>query len=306
MEISKEAILNKTHYGLNIYSHVLGQYYPGDTVLSLSGRDCQPTKNPFNDNKPTLKIQIVNNCAEHYDLENSISKGDAFDFAALHYNLQGEELNEKLNDELNLRIGKQSTFYNNAVVPIVASQPQPIKIPIPVFSYYKAPVTNTVPHREINLLQVYHLLQGNTFAECTNTLRSIADKQEARKYKAAQFDYVTFSGTFLKRNDKSLLRHSGLITVDFDHIADIPELKARLLQDEYFETELLFVSPSGDGLKWVIPIDLTKAKQQDFFKAVANYIRHTYQLEVDQSGKDVSRACFLPQDAAPFINPKYL
>ncbi len=306
MEISKEAILNKTHYGLNIYSHVLGKYYPGDTVLSLSGRDCQPTKNPFNDNKPTLKIQIVNNCAEHFDLENSNCKGDVFDFAALHYNLQGEELNEKLNEELYLRIGKQSGFYTDAVITPVVPQPQPIKIPVPVFSYFKAPVTNTVPHREINLLQVYQLLQGNTFAECTNTLRSIADKQEARKYKASVFDYVTFSGTFSKRNDKSLLRHSGLITVDFDHIDNIPELKARLLQDEYFETELLFVSPSGDGLKWVIPIDLTKAKQQDFFKAVANYIRHTYQLEVDQSGKDVSRACFLPQDAAPFINPKYL
>ncbi len=306
MEISKEAILYKTHYGLNIYSHVLGQYYPGTSVLSLSGRDCQPTKNPFNDNKPTLKIQIVNNYAEHYDLENNISKGDAFDFAALHYNLQGEELNEKLNDELNLRIGKQSAFYTNSVVATVVEKPQPVKIPIPFFSYFKAPVTNTVPYREINLLQVYHLLQGNGFAACTNTLRNIADKQKARKYKAAQFDYVTFSGTFSKRNDKSLLRHSGLITVDFDHIDNVPELKAMLLVDEYFETELLFVSPSGDGLKWVIPIDLTKAKQQDFFKAVANYIRHTYQLEVDQSGKDVSRACFLPQDAAPFINPKYL
>ena len=306
MEISKEAILNKTHYGLNIYSHVLGQYYPGDAVLSLSGRDCQPTKNPFNADKPTLKIQIVNNCAVHHDLENSISKGDAFDFAALHYKLQGDELYQKLNEELHLRIGKQSGFYGDKAIASVAPQPQPIKIAIPVFSYFKAPVTNTIPNKEINLLQVYHLLKGNEFAECTNTLRNIADKQEARKYKASQFDYVTFSGTFSKRNDKSLLRHSGLITVDFDHIADIPELKARLMQDEYFETELLFVSPSGDGLKWVIPIDLTKAKQQDFFKAVANYIRHTYQLEVDQSGKDVSRACFLPQDAAPFINPKYL
>ncbi len=306
MEISKETILNKTHYGLNIYSHVLQQYYPGETVLSLSGRDCQLTKNPFNYNKLTLKVQIVNNCAEHYDLENSISKGDAFDFAALHFGLQDEELCQKLNEELYLHIGKQSGFYSDKIIAPAASQPQPIKIPIPVFSYFKAPVTNTVPHREINLLQVYHLLQGNAFAECTNTLRSIADKQEARKYKAAQFDYVTFSGTFSKRNDKSLLRHSGLITVDFDHIDNVPELKARLLVDEYFETELLFVSPSGDGLKWVIPIDLTKAKQQDFFKAVANYIRHTYQLEVDQSGKDVSRACFLPQDAAPFINPKYL
>ncbi|MCB9222265.1 MAG: VirE protein, partial [Ignavibacteria bacterium] len=97
-----------------------------------------------------------------------------------------------------------------------------------------------------------------------------------------------------------------LLTIDFDHIQDIPTLKAALLNDHYFETELLFVSPSGDGLKWVIPIDLTQAKHQDYFKAVANYVSHTYQLEIDQSGKDISRACFLPHDSEIFINPKYL
>ena len=43
-----------------------------------------------------------------------------------------------------------------------------------------------------------------------------------------------------------------------------------------------------------------------YFKAIANYLKHQYQLEVDPSGKDVSRACFLPHDAEAFINPKYL
>ena len=325
MEISKEAILDKTHYGLKIYAHVLKHYYGAsaksddtmispdtandveNAVLSLSGKDCLPTRNPFNDDKPTLKIQIVNNCGVHFDLENSISCGDAFDFAALHYGLQGKDLYHKLNNELFLNIIPRASIISSNNAAIIEKPIQlPIKNPIPFFSYFKAPVTNTVPNKEINLVQVYQLLKSNDFTERTNTLRSITDKQEARKYKASQFDYVTFSGSFSKRNDKSLLRHSGLITVDFDHIEDIAWLKEKLLQDEYFETELLFVSPSGDGLKWIIPIALTKAKQQDFFKAVANYIRHTYQLEVDQSGKDASRACFLPQDAAPFINPKYL
>ena len=325
MEISKEAILDKTHYGLKIYAHVLKHYYGAsaksddtmishnttndveNAVLSLSGKDCLPTRNPFNAGRPTLKIQIVNNCGVHFDLENSISCGDAFDFAALHYGLQGKDLYNKLNNELFLSIIPKASIISNYNAAIIEKPIQlPIKKPIPFFSYFKAPVTNTVPHKEIDLVQVYQLLKSNDFEERTNTLRSISDKQEARKYKASQFDYVTFSGTFSKRNDKSLLSHSDLITVDFDHIGDVARLKEKLLQDEYFETELLFVSPSGDGLKWVIPIDLTKAKQQVFFKAVANYIRHTYQLEVDQSGKDISRACFLPQDAGPFINPKYL
>jgi len=153
---------------------------------------------------------------------------------------------------------------------------------------------------------VYHIIKGDAFASCTSTLRNIPDAKEARKYKAQHFDYVTFSGTFSKRNDANLQKHSGLLAVDFDHVQDLHSLKEALLIDPYFETELLFVSPSGDGLKWIIPIDLTQVKHQDYFKAVANYIQHTYRLDVDQSGKDISRACFLPHDAEIFINSKYL
>ncbi len=83
MEINKEAILSKTHYGLNIYAFVLRQYYPGETVLSLSGRDCKTTKNPFNEDKPTLTVKVVDNCAVHTDSEETIASGNVFDFAAL-------------------------------------------------------------------------------------------------------------------------------------------------------------------------------------------------------------------------------
>lgn len=301
MELNKETILNKTHYGINIYAHILRQYY-SNAVLSLSGRDCKPINNPFNENKPTLKIRIVNNCAEHFDLENNDFKGNVFDFAAIHFNLEGDALNQKLNEELHLKIGKKTGFYKEHKV----EPPALPKNHIPTFSYFKAPVTNILPQKEVNLLQVYRVLIGNDFAEVTTALRKITDKQEAKKYKASKLDYVTFSGTFSKRSDKSLLKHSGLITIDFDHVDNISELKDQLLRDEYFETELLFTSPSGDGLKWVLPLDLTKAKHQDYFRAIANYIKHTYRLEVDQSGKDISRACFLPHDSNAFINPKYL
>jgi hypothetical protein len=177
---------------------------------------------------------------------------------------------------------------------------------IPVVSYFKSPISNTVPFKEISLLDIYHLLRSTEFLKSTETLRSITEKHEARRFKANSFDYVTFSGTFSKRNDNSLLGHSGLITIDFDHVKDIKDLKIKLFNDEYFETELLFVSPSGDGLKWIVPIDLKKSNHSDFFRAIANYIQHQYDIKVDPSGKDVSRACFLPHDTEVFINPKYL
>lgn len=110
MEISREAILSKTHYGLNIYAHVLRQYYQGETVLSLSGRDCKPAKNPFNADKPTLMVKIVDGIATHTDTEEAIAQGNVFDFASLHFSLEGQALLEKINEELYLRIGKERGF----------------------------------------------------------------------------------------------------------------------------------------------------------------------------------------------------
>ncbi len=304
--LNKELILANTHYGIKIYARVLQHYYPGETVLSLSGRDCIPTKNPFNQDKPTLHIQIVNNEAIHEDLEQAIPTGNVFDFAAKHYQLEGDTLLQFLNNDMNLRLRAK-------VPPILAEhyfneipEPKPKPVHCPSFSFFSAPVTNIIPDDTATLLEIYYLLKDDCFNKKTIELRNIQDKKAARKFKAANFDYVTFSGIFSKRSDDALIRHSGLLTIDFDHISNIAELKSMLLQDEYFDTELLFISPSGDGLKWVIPIDISTATHQDYFRAIASYIKQTYGLDIDQSGKDVSRACFIAHDAEAFINPKYI
>ena len=127
-----------------------------------------------------------------------------------------------------------------------------------------------------------------------------------RKFKASSFDYCTFSGIFATRNDKALIKHSGLLCLDFDHLQNLDDLKSRLLADEYFDTQLLFVSPSGNGLKWIISIDATTTAHGAYFAAVANYIQQTYGVAVDKSGRDISRACFLPHDPNVYINPQLL
>ncbi|MFA6400268.1 MAG: BT4734/BF3469 family protein [Salinivirgaceae bacterium] len=177
---------------------------------------------------------------------------------------------------------------------------------IPKVSFFKCPIKNVWPEKEVNLKYVYNLIRREHYEQQTLKLRYITDSKCARNYKGQNFDYVTFSGTFSKRSDEYLIKHSGLLTIDFDHIPNLNKLKKILLVDEYFETVLLFKSPSGDGLKWIIPIDLKQGSHKDYFLAIANYIRLTYNVEVDASGKDISRACFLPHDREAYINPKYL
>lgn len=307
MNYSKEDILGVTHYGLSIYSHVLRQYYPDETVLSLSGNACKPAKNPFREHKRTLQISLNNWVFEYSDSEDSSFKGNPFSFAELHYKQSGQELLKTLNSEMNLRLDVKNKFCNTDPEPMVPEQKKTEPIFIPEFSYFNRPITNIHPDKtHSNLVEIYQIIKGEALAESTKALREITDKKQARKYKAQNFDYVTFSGTFSKRNDKALLSHSGLLTIDFDDVQDIEKLRKKLLQDVYFETELLFTSPSGNGLKWVITIDLTQVSHAEYFQAVSNYILNAYQIEPDKSGKDISRACFLSHDKQVYINPKYL
>lgn len=306
--LNKESILKKTHYGLNIYAHILRCYYPEQIVLSISGRTCAPARNPFNSDKPTLFIEVKKNMAVHRDSENAIPAGDVFSYAELHYKQSGDELLQILNVEMNLQISEKFTFYGKNPEGELPKSSSIERIGEASFSFFKAPVSNITPHSQTTLVQIFNAIKGNYYEERTSNLRAFADGKLARLYKAQHFDYCTFSGVFTIRNDKSLVKHSGLLCIDFDHLNSVEILFKSLLQDDYFDTQLLFRSPSGDGLKWVIQInpplsDLGSFSHGEYFAAVANYIRQAYGVEVDKSGRDLSRACFLPHDPNAYINP---
>ena len=169
------------------------------------------------------------------------------------------------------------------------------------FSFFRKPIQNTEPLRAIGIVDVYRYVVGHYARPQTEALRSMASPVDAKRYKAAHFDYCTFSGLFRKRNEKELIMHSGLMCLDFDHVEDMEMVKQRLLNHEYFDTELLFASPSGNGLKWIIPVDLKGWEHSRFFKAVANCVRATGLPMVDMSGSDVARACFLPYDPQAYL-----
>lgn len=174
------------------------------------------------------------------------------------------------------------------------------------FSFFRGPITNTKPDSIFRPCDVYDYITSDKAKERTERLRSLREAKQARMYKVANFDYCTFSGLFDSRSDKALIQHSGLLCLDFDHLQNINSIRTQLLEDECFDTQLLFRSPSGDGLKWVVGINNLQMPHADYFRAVANYILHAYGIEVDKSGKDISRACFLPHDPNCFINPKFL
>jgi hypothetical protein len=175
----------------------------------------------------------------------------------------------------------------------------------PRFSYYRTPITNVTPADTITIFDAYVFIKDIRFLKNVNELKAIEDKVAAKIYKKNHFDYVTFSGTFSTRKDSNLIEHSSLITIDLDDLDNPQSIKRLLLEDEFLETAMLFFSPSGNGIKWIVEIDLTKYSHATYFNAISNYLMTAYRLKVDPSGKDVSRACFIPHDKECFIHAKY-
>jgi len=111
---------------------------------------------------------------------------------------------------------------------------------------------------------------------------------------------VTPSGSFSERKVDGLRKHSNFIAIDIDNLDDAPTTKARIGADTYIYAA--FISISGQGLCLVIKIDGTR--HLDAFNAIAAYLYNEYQLIVDQSGKDVSRARFVSYDPFLLLNKK--
>lgn len=111
----------------------------------------------------------------------------------------------------------------------------------PAFSLFNAPITNKYPSAEVHLKDIFDYITSCQAAGATETLRTITDRTMARAYKSTHFSYATFSGIFRSRADRELVRHSGLICIDFDHLPCPETTRARLLDDPYFREFNIFL-----------------------------------------------------------------
>jgi hypothetical protein len=178
----------------------------------------------------------------------------------------------------------------------------------PKFSYFKAPVRNTTPTKEIDVLQLFKAITGDYYKQVTETFRAMPAGQEKANFKTSHFDHVTFAGTFTSRKNDGLQSLSGYAVFDFDHVPEVDKLKNLLIADENLDVQLLFTSPSGDGLKMVLYND-TGDPYDLFYNGVTTYLKIFYPAfaaTIDSKTKDIARTCFICHDANAFIKPQYL
>ena len=134
--------------------------------------------------------------------------------------------------------------------------------------------------------------------------KSLAEnKTEAYNKAKKSLPAFTPSGKFIGgRKLEFLTEYSNFIILDIDKLSiqDLQNAKHLANQSEF--TFASFISPSGNGLKILVKINSDKTNHKETFLLVQAHYETILKLEIDKSGKDVTRLCFYSWDENIFIN----
>jgi len=134
--------------------------------------------------------------------------------------------------------------------------------------------------------------------------KSLAEKKEEAYNKAKKsLPAFTPSGKFVGgRKLEFLTEYSKFIILDIDKLSPSDLQNAKHLANQSEFTFASFISPSGNGLKILVKIDTPKSEHKETFLKVQAHYESILKLEIDKSGKDLTRLCFYSWDENLYLN----
>ncbi len=167
------------------------------------------------------------------------------------------------------------------------------------FCYQKNFVNPTLP---VDEAQFYALVRAKQWNENIDKYRETHDAALKRKLPAfifqATFDETTSkSGKTGAWRKQAATRLTGLVVMDIDHIENPLTLYQgwveKALDFKKLGIVLIYVTPSGQGIKIVFKADVAKGNLIDNQHAMAKVLG----VEVDESCKDASRMSFICKES---------
>ena len=161
--------------------------------------------------------------------------------------------------------------------------------------------------KPIALVEILEAIQAGHWEKPVAAIRealAAGDSAKAEGLKTA-LEGFTAAGVFAPTRKKTnIVEPTGCIIADVDHLASTAEAEATrdtLGTDPHVLAA--FVSPSGRGVKAVVYVGTcaNDAEAKSAWRALAEYLAKTYQIETDPSGKDICRLCFVSHDPGAII-----
>jgi predicted P-loop ATPase len=132
-------------------------------------------------------------------------------------------------------------------------------------------------------------------------IRAMANDPDAQDQAKKKAPNVTLSGAFRERKDSEIIDHSGYIGIDVDSLnSEVNHYKSLLACDPHIYS--IFTSIRGNGLCCIFKID--GKRHREAFAGIGEYLLEKYQIVIDPTSVNVSRARFVSYDPDIWINHK--
>lgn len=155
------------------------------------------------------------------------------------------------------------------------------------------------------LLDVLEDIKSGIYKNEINAIRELMDEgkeKEADDLKKQLLGFTT-SGTFDNyRNSDNIIKYSQYIILDLDKLSEeelnrvIPII--RLAPYTYAS----FISCRGRGVKFIVKVNSKIEQHKEVYKQVVEYYEQALNVELDTSGSDYARLCFVSYDEDCYIN----
>lgn len=164
------------------------------------------------------------------------------------------------------------------------------------------------------LFSVLNDIRKGVYADAILKLRNKIDDKQSYRKKKKQLPSVCFSGIFWDSHYKHNVNlYTNLLVVDIDHIENEKSgIRQLLINDP--KIVALWESASGQGFKALLyinysstisPENLWVVHEKCAFPQVQQYLKKSYGIKIDPSGKDVTRHCFVSYDPNIFLRREF-
>jgi len=166
------------------------------------------------------------------------------------------------------------------------------------FSFFTAPLTNSVPSLELSMQEFFYIISGRAFFMNNHESKSLAQRtfshwkhyltlhehyaqgkcslDDLCRFKKYGFDYVTIAGVFkLRRAYDCLTTRSAYIMLNFNELTDVENIFGRLQNDTFLNPVLLYRS-MNNGIVAIVNITVFNQSYYSLVRELNSYIATEY------------------------------
>ena len=149
------------------------------------------------------------------------------------------------------------------------------------------------------LAEVVDGIRSDHYKKSILKIRELVELEDQEQVDRLKKGLVAFtvSGMFIGGRKMSFLQtYNPYVILDIDKLdlADLPDLILKTKEIEF--TRVAFLSPSGRGLKIIVEVDSEMEKHGLAYRQVSDLYEKELGVEIDKSGKDITRLCFMSYD----------